>query len=84
MKSNQAFFNEIRDGNVKAVEQLLTEDSSLIKLRDQRGSSPLILATYYNHQEITNVLLKKKLVQKQNNLSLIRGYLPKGKNKVLE
>jgi ankyrin repeat protein len=54
-----AFFNEIRNGNMEAVKNLVSELPYLVNSVDQRGSTPLILATYYDQGEIANFLLEQ-------------------------
>ena len=39
------FFSDIRIGNIEAVRELVTEFPDLVNSVDQRGSTPLILAT---------------------------------------
>lgn len=53
------FFNQVREGNLTAIEALLKEHPQLLTSRDQRGSTPLILAGYYNQQEVVRYLLDK-------------------------
>ena len=53
------FFNEIRNGDLTKVEALIAMTPELINSRDDRGSTPLILATYYDHAHITDLLLEK-------------------------
>jgi len=53
------FFNEIRTGNIEAVKELVTEFPDLVNSVDQRGSTPLILATYYDQREMANFLLNQ-------------------------
>jgi len=53
----EAFFNAIRQGDLKEVDKALKENPKLVHIRDQRGSTPLILAAYYNHGPIVQSLL---------------------------
>jgi len=53
MENADTFFNGVRKGDVALMEVLLDKNPDLIQAKDQRGSTPLILATYYNHEEIT-------------------------------
>jgi ankyrin repeat protein len=53
------FFNQIRDGNLSAIEALVDRHPGLLRSRDQRGSTPLILAGYYNHPEVVRFLLER-------------------------
>lgn len=59
MNMKEIFFNAIRNGDLKRIEKLLEETPKLIASRDQRGSTPLILATYYNHAALADFLIKK-------------------------
>ena len=54
----QLFFNAIRSGNLANVEQQLTDQPHLINAKDDRGSSPLILASYYDHIDLTETLIQ--------------------------
>jgi ankyrin repeat protein len=51
------FFNSIREGNLERTAALLKAHPKLISSRDQRGSTPLILAGYYNQAEVVRLLL---------------------------
>ena len=55
----ESFFNEIRNGNLEGVKSYLQKDPELLEIRDQRGSTPLVLAAYYNHLEMADHLLEK-------------------------
>ena len=55
---NEFFFNEIRNGNVAEVTAMLKQNPVLLNSKDQRGSTPLLLATYYDQIEITKLLLE--------------------------
>jgi ankyrin repeat protein len=59
MSDKEIFFSAIRNGDLKQVEKLLEEIPKLIEARDQRGSTPLILATYYNHAALADFLIRK-------------------------
>ena len=59
MNEIEIFFNAIRNGDLNLVEELLNKTPELLAKRDQRGSTPLVLSTYYNQLEITDVLIKK-------------------------
>ena len=52
------FFNVIRNGDLSKVEALIAMAPELINSKDNRGSTPLILATYYDHAHIANLLLE--------------------------
>jgi ankyrin repeat protein len=53
------FFNGIREGNLERTAALLEAHPDLLNSRDQRGSTPLILAGYYNQAEVVRLLLDK-------------------------
>ncbi len=53
------FFDHIRKGELSAVERLLDRHPELVRVQDSRGSTPLILAAYYNQGDIVDALLKK-------------------------
>jgi len=53
-------FNAIRSENLNEVRTLLNKDASLINSKDQRGSTPLLLSTYYGFTDITKLILEHK------------------------
>ncbi len=55
----EVFFNAIRQGDLEVVRTQLEKNPELIGNRDQRGSTPLILAAYYNHGPVVAYLLRK-------------------------
>lgn len=57
---NDKLFDAIRNGNFEMVKAITTAHPELINIKDQRGSTPLLLATYYGHQDITEEILKHK------------------------
>ena len=57
MKTEE-LFNAIRSEDLNKVEELLTKNSELVNQRDQRGSTPLLLATYYGNNEVARTILK--------------------------
>ena len=52
------FFNAIRLGDLAIVEKELVDQPNLIDVIDDRGSSPLILASYYDHVDLTQILIQ--------------------------
>ena len=54
-----ALFNAIRAGELAQVQHLLSENPELVKETDARGSTPLLLATYYGHEGITAAIIEK-------------------------
>ncbi len=55
----ESLFNAIREGNLDTVRDLMERSPGLINASDQRGSTPLILAAYYNQAPIVDYLLEK-------------------------
>lgn len=55
----EEFFAEIRQGRIDVVRAMLDKNPDLIKLKDQRGSTPLILAAYYDQAGIVDLLLQR-------------------------
>ncbi|GAA3508951.1 hypothetical protein GCM10022393_21130 [Aquimarina addita] len=50
-------FDAIRAKNLNAVQHFLNMDASLCTSLDSRGSTPLLLATYYGLEEISKLIL---------------------------
>lgn len=57
-KDINRYYNAIRDGDLPVVQAFIGKNPKLVHSRDSRGSSPLILATYYNHVDIAGFLLE--------------------------
>jgi ankyrin repeat protein len=55
----EALFNAIREGDMSTVRKLVEQTPGLTGARDQRGSTPLILAAYYNQGQIVELLLDR-------------------------
>ncbi len=55
--SMNTIFDAIRSENLEAVKSFLDKDKGLIHIKDQRGSTPLLLSTYYGFMEITKLIL---------------------------
>ncbi|WP_347925642.1 ankyrin repeat domain-containing protein [Pontimicrobium sp. SW4] len=53
------FFESIRIGDKYRLEALLGINPGLVNTRDSRGFTPLIFATYFENEEITNFLIEK-------------------------
>ena len=53
-----SLFDAIRNGEVSNVVSLLKENPALAQEKDQRGSTPLLLSTYYGHIFILTVILE--------------------------
>ncbi|KKN17623.1 hypothetical protein LCGC14_0964020 [marine sediment metagenome] len=56
---NEVFFDEIRNGSFKEVKAMLAKNPVLLDSKDARGSTPLIIATYYDEPEITDLFLQQ-------------------------
>ena len=54
---SDSLFNAIRDNNENKVSELLQSNPQLVGSRDQRGSTPLLLSTYFGLKEITDIIL---------------------------
>ena len=54
----EQLFNYIREENLNGVQGLLQKEPSLVREKDQRGSTPLLLATYYGHTLIAKEIMK--------------------------
>ena len=52
------FFNSIREGNLEVVRKHLEGHPDLLMARDERGSTPLIMASYYDHRDMVMLLLE--------------------------
>jgi len=59
MENTEKFFEEIRKGNLQEVKSLIDVEPKLLHSRDSRGSTPLILASYYDFLEITNFFIER-------------------------
>jgi len=53
------FFNAIRNGDIATVKDQIAANKKYIELTDERGSTPLILASYYNQVQLVNFLIEK-------------------------
>jgi ankyrin repeat protein len=60
MNHQEILFQAIRNEDAIVVKKLLQEDPSLLNIKDNRGSTPLLLATYFGNEEITDFLLSLK------------------------
>jgi len=58
MTATEQLFLNIREGKAADVREQLTADPGLLEARDQRGSTPLILATYLGDLPTTKVLVE--------------------------
>lgn len=53
----ETFFNDIRNGNTEGVAQAIVRNPELVRAMDQRGFTPLILASYYDRGAVVKLLL---------------------------
>jgi ankyrin repeat protein len=87
MEQLERLLNAVRGGNLGTVSDLVTKHPALVVATDQRGSSPLILAAYYDREAVVDFLLNKGAeVDSQDasgNTALMgvcfKGYLPMAK-----
>ena len=62
------FFDAIRKGDIETITKLIDTHIELLEITDNRGSTPLILAAYYNQLKLVDFFLKKKVqVDKQDS-----------------
>src|SRR5690606_14049453 len=54
----EKLFNAIRQEETLKVEAILKEFPALVSKNDARGSTPLLLATYYGFYDISKIILK--------------------------
>ena len=52
-----SLFDAIRNANVTVVTSLVEENPLITQEKDHRGSTPLLLASYYGNIEIERVIL---------------------------
>jgi ankyrin repeat protein len=52
-------FELARRGSVQEVQAVVEETPSVLNAKDQRGSTPLVLACYYNNIEVVSYLIPK-------------------------
>ena len=57
MGKKEDFFNDIRSGNLEGIQEVLGNTSDFLNVKDERGSTPLLLAAYYGHLEVVQYLL---------------------------
>lgn len=58
MTSETEFFNAIRQGDATRVKNILQPQPELLGSRDERGSTPLVLASYLGQLEVTQALVE--------------------------
>lgn len=59
MEKQNLLFDAIRNEDLASFKEILEQNPELIDVKDSRGSTPLLLATYYNNEAITDYLLSK-------------------------
>jgi ankyrin repeat protein len=59
---NDDFFNAIRQGDHKLVEQLLRADAGLIHCQASNGLSPILAAVYQRQSDIAELLISQKVL----------------------
>lgn len=52
-------FELARRGSVQEVQAVVKETPNVLNAKDQRGSTPLVLACYYNNIEVVSYLIQK-------------------------
>ena len=57
--NSETLFNAIRSGDGAQINQILEEQPQLVDAVDQRGSSPLLLASYYGHRDLCEILIAR-------------------------
>ncbi len=57
--TQDSFFDAIRQGDLETISSLGEKNPDLYGSRDSRGSTPLILAAYYNREATVDYLLQK-------------------------
>jgi len=63
------FFNIIRNGNFDDFTKAIESENDLINIKDERGTTPLILASYNNRFDMVDFLLEKGVDVNQKDLS---------------
>jgi ankyrin repeat protein len=59
MEGKEELFTDIRNGHLKAIQEKIDANPDWLNSTDSRGSTPLLLATYYGHLEVAEYLLSK-------------------------
>lgn len=52
------FINILRSGQIDSIQAMLIANPSLANHRDERGFTPLVLATYMGQKEVAEVLIE--------------------------
>jgi hypothetical protein len=56
-RQKEQLFQAIRNGDEDLVKSFVAEDNELLEARDERGTTPLIMATYLNNGPVAEYLL---------------------------
>lgn len=57
MSNSENLFLAIRGGDVDTIQNLVNEDPSLVAARNERGTPPLTLATYFENLQAAKILV---------------------------
>lgn len=60
MNETELFFNAIKNGKANHVKELIERTPGLVNIKDARGFSPLIFATYFDKKDCVEALLRFK------------------------
>jgi len=75
MNENELFFNTIQSGNIENLKAQLDRNPDLVNIKDARGFTPLIFASYFNKEDIVKTLMTYKApvdeTDSQGNTALI-------------
>lgn len=52
-----SIFDAIRNNDLESLKKIIETAPDAVHLKDQRGSNPLLLATYFGHFEISQFLI---------------------------
>jgi uncharacterized protein len=58
MNESEIFFNAIKTGNKEHVEVQLKRNPKLVNIKDSRGFTPLIFATYFDNETLAKLLIE--------------------------
>lgn len=58
MTTHQAIFAAIRNNDSATLTEVINADPTALNARDERGSTPLVLAGYLNHPEAVKMLVE--------------------------
>ena len=57
MNEFQLFFRTVQSGNLTNIKAQLQRNPELVNIKDERGFTPLIFATYFEQEEVASLLL---------------------------